>query len=350
MKSAEIDDSEMVAELEAADPIFLPSLFWRDLNEKNRRMLAEEGLENFKRTVSQNYFNWLITDHRSPLFRHALWQWCRRPNLLPLITRLRETERLWVNTTDERIELSAVQRHTYRLYICFVWAIMKKLDRHRLRLKVAEPETGNPFPVECHGRIFTQDIATSIMECNVFADLIQGTTSPRIGEIGGGYGRLAHAYTSSLPGRYFIFDIPPALAVAQWYLEQTLGRKRVFHFRRFNSIDDVQDELDQVSVALFTPNQLRKFPDRYFDVMASISTLPEMRRDQVDIYLAELQRLSRGYIFLKQFKSWKNPSDGGELNIDNYRFNSNWSLVFDRTDPVIPDFFNRVWQRQQQQR
>ena len=135
------------------------------------------------------------------------------------------------------------------------------------------------------------------------------------------------------------------MAVAQWYLEQTLGRERVFRFRHFDRIEDVQDEIDRASVALFTANQIRKFPDDYFDVMVSISTLPEMRQDQVDLYLAEFQRLSRGHIFLKQFKAWKNPSDGTDLTIDSYRLHPDWQLVVDRSDPVIPCFFNRVWHK-----
>jgi putative sugar O-methyltransferase len=343
VRSSEVAALDMAAELEADDPVFLPSAFWRDLNDKNRRMLEEEGLGNFKRTVSQNYFNWLVADRKSHLFRHAFRQWCRRPNLLPLLTRLEETRRLRTNTADGRVELSARERHTYRLYVCFVWTIMRRLDRHRLRLRVAEPEIGNPFPLRCGRKLLTQDLATSIMECNVLADLTEGVSAPRIGELGAGYGRVAHAYASSLPGRYFIFDIPPALAVAQWYLEQALGRERVFRFRHFDRIEDVQDEIDRASVALFTANQIRKFPDNYFDVTVSISTLPEMRQDQVDLYLAEFQRLSRGHIFLKQFKAWKNPSDGTDLTIDSYRLHPDWQLVVDRSDPVIPCFFNRVW-------
>jgi hypothetical protein len=70
-----------------------------------------------------------------------------------------------------------------------------------------------------------------------------------------------------------------------------------------------------------------------------------MRHDQVNFYLSEFAGLSRGHIFLKQFKTWKNPNDGTELSSDNYRFDSEWSLMLDRTDPVILDFFNRVWQR-----
>lgn len=194
MQSSEIDAFDMAAELEADDPIFLPSAFWSDLNDKNRRMLEEEGLANFKRTVSQNYFNWLIADRKSPLFRHVFRQWCRRPNLLPLLTRLRETRRLRINTVDDRVELSATQRHIYRLYVCFVWMIMRRLDHHRLRLKVAEPEIGNPFPLRCGGKLLSQDLATSIMECNVLADLTEGVAAPRIGEISAGYGRLAYTY------------------------------------------------------------------------------------------------------------------------------------------------------------
>jgi hypothetical protein len=56
MRSSEVAAIDMAAELEADDPVFLPSAFWCDLNDKNRRMLEEEGLANFKRTVSQNYF------------------------------------------------------------------------------------------------------------------------------------------------------------------------------------------------------------------------------------------------------------------------------------------------------
>jgi hypothetical protein len=41
----EIDTfAAMIRELESADPIFLPSGFWRDLNEKNVHMLETEDL------------------------------------------------------------------------------------------------------------------------------------------------------------------------------------------------------------------------------------------------------------------------------------------------------------------
>jgi putative sugar O-methyltransferase len=168
-------------------------------------------------------------------------------------------------------------------------------------------------------------------------------TRPRIAEIGAGYGRVAHAYLTTLPGQYFIFDIPPALGVAQWYLEQTLGSDRVFRFRHFDKLDEVRDHIERAKAVLLTPNQMRKFPHGYFDVTLTISTLPEMRQDQVDFYLAEMQRLARGHIFIKQFMSWRNPSDGTALTADSYRLAPEWRLALDRPDPVVPFFFNRIW-------
>jgi putative sugar O-methyltransferase len=335
----------MIRELESADQVFLPSNYWRYLNEKNIHMIEAEGLANFKRTVSQNYFNWLVSDHKNPLFRHALRQWSLHPNSLPIRSRIRDMNYLRFTTQDGRVELTKLQQHLYRLYVCFVWTIMTREDRHKLRHRVVEPEIGNPFRIECGGRLLSQDLASSITECNVIADLVNDTPRPRIAEVGAGYGRLAHTYVSTLPGQYFIFDIPPALGIAQWYLEQVLGRDRVFRFRHFERIDEVRDEISRASVLLLTPNQIRIFPAGYFDVMLTISTLPEMRQDQVDLYLSEFQRLSRGHIFIKQFKAWKNLADGTDLIADSYVLDANWSKTLDRSDPIIPFFFNRVWAR-----
>jgi len=344
----EIDTFEaMIDELESSDSVFLPSGFWRDLNEKNVCMLEAEGLANFKRTVSQNYFNWVITDYKHPLFRHAFHQWRLHPNLLPLRSRLREMDFLRFTTNDGRVELTRFQQHLYRLYVCFVWTIMMQQDRHGLRHRVNEPEIGNPFRIEYAGRLLSQDIANSITECNVLADLLKDARRPRVAEVGAGYGRLAFTYVSTLPGQYFIFDIPPALGVAQWYLEQVLGRDRIFRFRHFDRINDVQEEIKRASVVLLTPNQIRMFPDGYFDAMLTISTLPEMRQDQVSMYLTEFQRLSRGHIFVKQFKAWKNPTDGTDLTAESYILGPHWQQSLDRPDPIIPFFFNRAWTRRE---
>jgi putative sugar O-methyltransferase len=320
-----------------------PSAFWQDINQKNRQMIEADGLENFKRTVSMNYFNWLIIDHKHPYFTFLIKKWLRAPDILPFLTSMSEMNGIRTYVSIGQIELSAKQKRVYRLYTTLVWSAMKREDKRRLRFKVDEPALGNPIRVMSGKRIISQDLATSIIETNTLADALQGNPLPRIGEVGGGYGRLAYVYVLTQPGQYFIFDIPPALNVAEWYLKQTLGPDNVFSYRPFDKFADVEGEMNKARVVMLAADQITKFPNGYFDLMLSISTLPEMKLEQAQFYLSEFQRLSRSRIFLKQWRQWKNPEDGTELYEDAYELGPDWQVVLNKTDPVIPHFFNKMW-------
>jgi putative sugar O-methyltransferase len=335
----------MMDELET-DPIFLPSNFWRDLNAKNVRMLELEGLSNFKRTLSQNYYNWLITSGRHPQFKHVLKDWIRNPTLNILQSRIDAPENIRVSNTDNRLVLKPRELLTYRLFVTALWAMMKRADRAGLHKRVGEPLTGNPIRIWQGSTLISQDLASSIMECNIVIDALKGASkTPRVAEIGAGYGRLAHVYAATQPGQYFIFDIPPALHVSQWYAQQVLGETKVFKFRHFDRLEDVADEMAAASVVFLTANQIKKFPDRYFDMVLSISTLPEMRDDQARLYIELMQKLARHAIFLKQWSAWENTLDQTQMDINSYKFGSDWGVTLDQTDAVEPRFFNRVWRR-----
>lgn len=49
----------MEAELMAGPEIYHPSRLWQELNRQNVAQLRHRGIENFKRSVNQNYFNFL---------------------------------------------------------------------------------------------------------------------------------------------------------------------------------------------------------------------------------------------------------------------------------------------------
>ena len=225
---------------------------------------------------------------------------------------------------------------------------MLRADTRDLASCVVEPNLGNPIRVWRKNRIITQDLANSIVEANMMSGLLDGAGgSPRIAELGAGSGRLAHVFAATQQGTYHIFDIPPALLVSQWYLDRVLSGKRIFHFRHFDDFDEIRDELGSADVAFFTANQMTKFPPGYFDIVVSISTLPEARPDQVSLFLNLFQSLSKRYIYLKQWRSWRNPLDGTLLTIDDYCFETRWHLVMDEMDPINPLFFSRVWHRQE---
>src|SRR4051812_47362268 len=78
----------MLAEIAESSELYRPSRFWDDLNQINQAMLDELGLENLKRTLAQNYFNWLITSRKDPQYLAVRKLWAKRPSLQPYLNRL----------------------------------------------------------------------------------------------------------------------------------------------------------------------------------------------------------------------------------------------------------------------
>ena len=333
-------------------PEFMPSKYWQEINNKNLEMLTEGGLDNFKRTLAHNYYSWLIvSNHPQLTFLKKIY-----PIKSLLISFFIEYEKnVKVRTTTEKksFTLSKKQIKIYSLFVALVWQRMKDLDKLKLSEKVFEPKLGNPInitikrPFGDPSTIITQDLANSILECNTICEHLHPKNSTRVAEIGAGSGRLAHVYCQTQQGKYFIFDIPPALAISQNYLSEVLPHKRIFKFKPFQSFDTVKSEIETSDIIFLSSNQLILFPNNYFDLVLSISTLPEMTESQVRLFLSQFDRLSRCFIFIKQWKdSWQNPQDGTLLRKDDYYFpNTEWNLVIDTIDPINPQFFNRMWKK-----
>ena len=335
---------EMLRELEA-DLVFGSSKFWSEVNAANAAMIHESGLEQFKRTVSNNYFNWVIRSTKDPLFKAAMRDWLRHPTVAPLFSSIEQNVTVRILTSGAPIAFSAPERQIYKFYVSFIWEKAKRLDQLGLADRLSEPAIGNPIEIRVAGKAISQDLANSIIEANTILERADLNERRRIGEIGAGYGRLAYVIAKSSNAQVCIFDIPPALQVAQWYLTKVLPEKRPFQFRRFEFFSDIEDELNTSDIAFFTANQIRKFPQEYFDTMATISTLPELTRDQLQLYMAEMQRLSRQAIYIKQWKSWINPVDGFGMKENDYRLAADWTKVLHRDDPLVPFFFNAVWKK-----
>lgn len=332
----------MRAHLAAAPEIYRPGAFWADLIETNLEMLESEGFENFKRTVSNNYFNWVVRDPRDPQLRAAIGRAIRHPHLRDLRTRMDSTEGLRTTDRSDSFELRGLSALVYRFFVGQTWARARYEDRLGLTERLEEPAVGNPIRMrDADGRMISQDLANSIIECNFAAASGQVRDGARIAELGAGYGRVAHVHAHAARSIYCIFDIPPTLAVSQWYLTQVLGPDRVVPF----SADPDIGALEPGTVALFTPDQLDRFPDGWFDLTQTISTLPEMTRPQSDHFLALLAAKSSGALFLKQWKRWRNEADDVELTEETYRLPASWTLTHRRTDPIQPLFFNQLWQR-----
>ncbi len=333
--------------LAAGADIYQPGEFWDGLITSNLEMLETEGIDNFKRTVSNNYYNWLVSSLRNPQVQRALLGWLRRPTLAPLVNHLDEPATgLRTLTEEHSFALSRSASWRYKFFVGAIWETARRADTRGLTERLSEPEIGNPLRLRHRGRLISQDLANSIIELTFAARSGVVRDGARVAELGAGYGRLAYVFSEAYAVTYCIFDIPPALAVAQWYLTAVLGADRVVPYAPGDDFSVVERRLEPGVVAFFTPDQMEMFPDGWFDCTQTISTLPEMPASQSAHYLDLLAAKARHAIFLKQWRRWRNVADDVELSEQNYTFAPPWRLAQRRVDPVQPAFFNQLWLRE----
>ncbi len=340
--------------VEGVPEIYRPGAFWSDLLESNLAMLRDEGIRNLKRSVSNTYFNWLVLSALDPMFQHAVRHWLRHPSLGALRTRMESGRGLHGIAWDRQatggdrvahVELSGRAAAFYRFYVSALWERAERDDPLGLTARLEEPEVGNPLRIWRDTRLISQDLANSILECNYAARSGHVRDGARIAELGGGYGRSAHVFQEAARVVYCIFDIPPALAVSQWYLGEVLGRDRIVPFHPDRGPDDLS-ALAPGSVAFFTPDQLELVPDGWFDLTQTISTLPEMPRRQADHYVSQLTAKCSGEFVLKQWRSWENEADGTHWSEETCVPPAGWRMVARRIDPAQPAFYDQRWRRE----
>ena len=189
---------------------------------------------------------------------------------------------------------------------------------------LAEPRLGNPPPVYFRGRLISQDLANSALECVAIVRALRGRTPQAILEVGAGYGRTAFALMNLYPdAKYTIIDIEPALTIARWYLTTLFDPERLRFIRA--------DQLEGVGSS-------------HFDLLLSISSLQEMTRHQVSVYLDLFDRVGTGgCVYLKQWREWYNPRDALRMRFSEYPIPRRWARRFVEPAPVQTRFHQAAW-------
>lgn len=298
-----------------------PSRFWQELSRRHHDELNREGLEAVKRRQALRYFTWrwrwrgVWTSRQLRfLLRHSSPLTLLRCALSPLGV----SGEAWRNVAWPRRE-----RWLYVFAVRLLWEYARRRDRLGV-VALAEPELGDPLPVAWRGRLISQDLANSALEVNAIARAIGETPPASIVEVGAGYGRTAFVLLTLYPEvSYTVVDIEPALTIARWYLTSLFpGRELRF----------------------LEPDAAQRLADDSADLIVSVSSLHEMRPDQVAAYLALFDRIARGgVVYLKQWECWTNPTDGVTLAFDDYPIPAPWQAAFHERAPVQTNFRHAAW-------
>jgi len=352
MPVQQLDDisilDEMVRHVDAQAPIYRSSKFWERLVRKNREQISLYGLGNFKRTINQNYYNWMVCDVEDNQFKAAAHFWAQRPSLEAFKVDLSDYQQL-EGFFEKNPLLDTAKRDTYRIFLGMLWHYTGTSVPNGLTESLVEPPLGNPLRSTLNGRLISQALANSIRERNALltpfeSELIAGR-SLSIVELGAGYGRLGYVLLSSAPCRYTVVDIPPALFVSQWYLSSLFRAKAVFAFSPWTRFSDVAAELGRADVAFITPDQFALLPDDYFEVGVAISNLGELTKEQCGMYIDQLGRTVSRALYIKQWNETVNGIDDVNFTREDFALPAPWRPLFIRNDAIQDLFFEALWTR-----
>jgi putative sugar O-methyltransferase len=341
-------------------PVYSLEPKWQTGVDIQIQLLVEYGIENFKRTVSHGYQNFVMSSLYDPqvieLFKTMQTDFTSESwfNVIETPDHVGIHERIYDDDIGKHFDNPTYRlaypedREVYRVAVGLLWERVRATDAYILD-SLEESEIGNPIRIWRKGKLISSDIAHSVRERNMLMEplSLDGRESLTVMEIGAGHGRLAEVFGKTTNYRYIIFDITPALYVAQWYITKLFPNEKVFSFRHFDDFKEIEKELAESRFAFLTPNQIEQFPDGYFDLCVNMNSLGEMRLDQVENYLYHIDRLttmgfmSRQELHEKSKNKWLEGFSKEVFALPEER----WELIIDKIDDFHPYFFNQVWKK-----
>jgi putative sugar O-methyltransferase len=333
----------MFASVESGDVRARPSKYWVELNKMNMAQLQQHGYENFKRTIALNYFTFVRILPWDAQFRFLLRVLPIRATISCMMTALIARKH------DYFSSFNWIQSLFYNFLTLASWEYTRGVVSDTALLALREPEDGNPATIhDRSGALVSQDLANSILEVSSMgATLAPGSV---VLELGAGYGRDAYAMLATRPGiRYVIVDIPPALWVAETYLRRQFPNLRIFAYRDFAHFGDIEAEFSKSDVAFFLSTQIASLPDGLADLAVNISSLHEMRQEQIAFYFSQFDRLLKdgGRFYFKQWKRGPVPFENVVIRQEDYPIPGSWQCELSREAPIQTRFFEARYRKSQ---
>lgn len=298
--------------------------------------LERYGYDNFKRTLALNYFTWMV----SPLDAQVKF-------LLTHISPV-TTGKCIVRTlrAGKHHYFSWAQSLSYNFltYMLYEYVTSDPSGREHSQ-GLYEPMEGNPPHIRLKNKLISQDLLNSILEYKAMKESLGGRQVKNVMELGAGYGRTAYVFLKKEPAlKYIIVDIPPALYVSQRYLSSQFPSRKVFSFRSFSDYSQIREEFESSDIAFVLPSQLALLPSKTVDLFINISSLQEMRMDQIEYFFGEIVRNTRGCFYMKQWMESRIPYDNIVIRESDYPVGRGWKRLFRRQCSVQAKFFEAMWE------
>jgi putative sugar O-methyltransferase len=350
-----------------SDLITKSSSLWNYIGKANIEMLVSLGFENFKQTVSSNYFTWivdldtyaanLLANQKEYMIKLPKEELDRTQYFLP-VQQFFDLEKNKPDLSkkkgdkiasspkelNEKHPLFFSERSSkFNLVTALMIGYVTKIGGKNLLLQLEEPLIGSPPYIKWEGKRISQDILNSVIEYLTVSKHTDINQIARVVEVGAGSGRTAFCFMKLKPNiKYVICDIPPTLYVSQTYLTQVFPDKKIFSFRPFKSFQEIKDEYLAADLVFITPDQLAVLPSKSVDLFIAIGCLQEMRKEMIDYYFAQANRTATRFYF-KSTEQTVGPIDGSYNSPTSYPVPSHWKTAFRENCFVPADHFHALY-------
>jgi len=339
--------SFMMDHLHKAPSIYRPSKYWMELNLLNVRQLYNYGYENFKKTIALNYFTFVRITPLNPQIIFLI------KNIPFSISRNLFLKAIFDKKHDFFSKFNYIQSVLYNFLTYASYYYAKTIIRNRKLLKLTEPPFGNPPRILNEtDQLISQDLINSMLEVDSITNGIEKALGKIKGihvlELGAGYGRDAYVLINSMKiKQYIIVDIPPALWVSQKYLIKLFPKLKVFKYREIQDFRSHLNEFKNANLVFITPTQLAKLKPGSIDLIITISSLHEMRFDQIHNYFKQFQRLLKldGYFYFKQWYKARVLFEDIVIRVNDYPIPKGWKLIFSRAAQIHPRLFEALYKK-----
>ncbi len=303
--------TSMLADMEAADPLYQPTYYWRLCSQRLIDDLDEYGLERFRASPSAlMHFcpTYVFGDlaANKPAYE-ALYEAISK--VLPQ----RPKTHQWM---DQYLTGEALAAADYRVYRA------SDLDRVPFISAVSESKVGDPLgQFQFEGRSFSRSMLNYLLGINFIKSQLPDVACQNVLEIGGGFGTLGEILLSDSRNQSFYMnvDIPPTAMFSSYYLEQVLGGERVLGYAKTRELSEIP--IDQIrtpnTAAIFCPWQLPLLRGA-IDLFVNFISFQEMEPTVVRNYLNQVDRLQARYVLLRNIREGREiAAKDGELGVKN---------------------------------
>ena len=276
--------SNMLSDMEAAEPAFKPTNFWSTGLPSIMDDIDKLGVETFREHPSAAFF--YVPVYASNTLRK------RGKFVLPFAALM-----------SPRKKAKFMRRLTRSDRALLDYRILRATSvKGGLALDdVSESDVGGGERFTFDGKSYSRPMLNYMRALNLFKREADSAKLTSILEIGGGYGTLGEILLKSVPNGFYVnVDIPPVAAVSTYYLQQVFGAENVLTYTDAREMDviDLNALKSKYRAVVLCPWQLPKLTGQV-DMFANFMSFQEMEPDVVSNYIKLVQPLTSDYVLVR---------------------------------------------------